>query len=77
MIIRLPTCGRPGSTISVGSITHLLFLIKKKNTHLLLLIVDLYMAPEVYKDEIFDRSVDAYSFGLVLYEVHFHKVFIC
>lgn len=27
------------------------------------------MAPEVYKDEIFDRSVDAYSFGLILYEV--------
>lgn len=30
MIIRLPTCGRPGRTISVGSITHLLFLVKKK-----------------------------------------------
>ena len=29
------------------------------------------MAPEVYKDEIFDRSVDAYSFGLILYEVLF------
>jgi hypothetical protein len=27
------------------------------------------MAPEIYKDEIFDRSVDAYSFGVVLYEV--------
>lgn len=27
------------------------------------------MAPEIYKDEIFDRSVDAYSFGLILYEV--------
>lgn len=27
------------------------------------------MAPEVYKDEIFDRSVDSYSFGVVLYEV--------
>ena len=27
------------------------------------------MAPEVYKDEIFDRSVDAFSFGLVLFEV--------
>ncbi|OVA10650.1 Protein kinase domain [Macleaya cordata] len=29
----------------------------------------LYMAPEVYKDEIFDRSVDAFSFGLILYEM--------
>ncbi|KAI4324385.1 hypothetical protein L6164_023929 [Bauhinia variegata] len=29
----------------------------------------LYLAPEVYKDEIFNRSVDAYSFGLVLYEM--------
>lgn len=32
-------------------------------------LTNLYMAPEVYKDEIFDRSVDAYSFGLVLYEM--------
>lgn len=30
---------------------------------------NLYMAPEVCKDEIFDRSVDAYSFGLILYEI--------
>ncbi|KAF8402412.1 hypothetical protein HHK36_013367 [Tetracentron sinense] len=29
----------------------------------------LYVAPEVYKDEIFDRSVDAFSFGLILYEM--------
>ena len=34
------------------------------------LIVDLYVAPEVYKNVIFDRSVDAYSFGVMLYEVH-------
>jgi hypothetical protein len=27
------------------------------------------MAPEVYKNEAFDRSVDAFSFGLILYEV--------
>ena len=27
------------------------------------------MAPEVFKDEIIDRSVDAFSFGLILYEV--------
>ena len=33
--------------------------------------VGLYVAPEVYKDEIFDRSVDAFSFGLILYEVGF------
>ncbi|XP_031390003.1 integrin-linked protein kinase 1-like isoform X2 [Punica granatum] len=26
-----------------------------------------YTAPEVYKDEIFERSVDAFSFGLILY----------
>ncbi|KAM1046388.1 hypothetical protein ACFX13_026473 [Malus domestica] len=30
---------------------------------------NLYVAPEIYKDEIFDRSVDAYSFGLILYEM--------
>ncbi|GMY32909.1 integrin-linked protein kinase 1-like isoform X1 [Fagus crenata] len=30
---------------------------------------NLYMAPEVYKDEIFNRNVDAYSFGLILYEM--------
>ncbi|KAL6971887.1 Integrin-linked protein kinase 1 [Sarracenia purpurea var. burkii] len=29
----------------------------------------LYVAPEVYRDEIFDRSVDVYSFGLILYEM--------
>lgn len=29
----------------------------------------LYVAPELYKDEIFDRSVDAYSFGVILYEM--------
>ncbi|XAR71042.1 Non-specific serine/threonine protein kinase [Bertholletia excelsa] len=29
----------------------------------------LYVAPEIYKDEIFDRSVDVYSFGLILYEM--------
>ncbi|KAH7685112.1 Dual-specificity kinase protein [Dioscorea alata] len=28
-----------------------------------------YMAPEVYRNEIFDRSVDAFSFGLILYEM--------
>ncbi|XP_048634337.1 integrin-linked protein kinase 1 isoform X2 [Brassica napus] len=27
------------------------------------------VAPEIYKDEIFDRSVDSYSFGVVLYEM--------
>ncbi|XP_010242504.1 PREDICTED: dual specificity protein kinase shkC-like [Nelumbo nucifera] len=29
----------------------------------------LYLAPEVYKDEIFDRSVDTFSFGLILCEM--------
>ncbi|QCD84580.1 serine/threonine-protein kinase CTR1 [Vigna unguiculata] len=29
----------------------------------------LYVAPEIYKDEVFDRSVDAYSFGLIIYEM--------
>ncbi|KAK2990337.1 hypothetical protein RJ640_003609, partial [Escallonia rubra] len=29
----------------------------------------LYVAPEIYKQEIFDRSVDVYSFGLILYEM--------
>ncbi|KAJ6734101.1 SERINE/THREONINE-PROTEIN KINASE TNNI3K-RELATED, partial [Salix purpurea] len=27
------------------------------------------MAPEIYNDEIFDRSADAYSFGVILYEM--------
>ncbi|KAL9380278.1 hypothetical protein Peur_025935 [Populus x canadensis] len=27
------------------------------------------MAPEIYNDEIFDRSVDAYCFGVILYEM--------
>jgi serine/threonine protein kinase len=31
--------------------------------------VDLYIAPEIYKDELFDVGVDVYSFGLILYEV--------
>ncbi|CAI0396910.1 unnamed protein product [Linum tenue] len=30
---------------------------------------NVYMAPEVYRDEIFDRTVDAYSFGVMLYEM--------
>ncbi|KAL5783937.1 hypothetical protein ACOSQ2_006329 [Xanthoceras sorbifolium] len=30
---------------------------------------NLYMAPEVYNDEVFDRSVDSYSFGIILYEM--------
>ncbi|KAJ1405408.1 Serine-threonine/tyrosine-protein kinase, catalytic domain [Sesbania bispinosa] len=30
---------------------------------------NLYVAPEIYKDEVFDRSVDAYSFGLIVYEM--------
>lgn len=32
--------------------------------------VDVYMAPEVYKNEPFDKSVDVYSFGIMLYEVY-------
>ncbi|KAL3322575.1 hypothetical protein AABB24_039930 [Solanum stoloniferum] len=28
-----------------------------------------YVAPEIYKDEIFDRNVDIYSFGILLYEM--------
>ncbi|KAE9610369.1 putative protein kinase TKL-Pl-5 family [Lupinus albus] len=30
---------------------------------------NLYLAPEIYKDGEFDRSVDAYSFGLIIYEM--------
>lgn len=30
---------------------------------------NVYMAPEVYRDELFDRSVDSFSFGLILYEM--------
>ncbi|GAA0146024.1 non-receptor serine/threonine protein kinase [Lithospermum erythrorhizon] len=28
-----------------------------------------YIAPEIYKDEMFDRSVDVHSFGVMLYEM--------
>jgi hypothetical protein len=35
----------------------------------LYLSVGLYVAPEIYKGDLFDRSVDAYSFGLIVYEV--------
>ncbi|URE27471.1 serine threonine protein kinase [Musa troglodytarum] len=28
-----------------------------------------YVAPELYKNEIFDKSVDSFSFGLILYEM--------
>lgn len=30
---------------------------------------NVYMAPEMYKDEEFDKSVDVYSFGVMLYEM--------
>ncbi|XP_022927691.1 integrin-linked protein kinase 1-like isoform X1 [Cucurbita moschata] len=30
---------------------------------------NLYLAPEIYNDEVFDRSVDSFSFGLILYEM--------
>lgn len=30
---------------------------------------NVYMAPEMYKDETFDKSVDVYSFGVMLYEM--------
>lgn len=36
-----------------------------------------YVAPEIYKDEIFDKSVDAFSFGLILYEVNQGSLKLC
>lgn len=33
------------------------------------LIVGLYVAPEIYRDEMFGRSVDVYSFAIIVYEV--------
>ena len=35
-----------------------------------MLFVDVYIAPEVYKNETFDKSVDVYSFGVMLFEVY-------
>lgn len=37
-----------------------------------MLYVDVYLAPEVYNNEAFDRSVDVYSFGVMLFEVYFN-----
>nr|GEV85746.1 serine/threonine-protein kinase HT1-like isoform X1 [Tanacetum cinerariifolium] len=45
---------------------------------------NLYIAPEIYKDELFDRGVDVYSFGIILYEqtkdieinIHFVRDFV-
>lgn len=34
-----------------------------------LLVLGLYMAPELYHNEAHDISVDIYSFGMILYEV--------
>ncbi|XP_065860829.1 integrin-linked protein kinase 1-like isoform X1 [Euphorbia lathyris] len=31
--------------------------------------LNIYLAPEVFKGEIFDRTVDIYSFGVILYEM--------
>ena len=31
--------------------------------------VGVYIAPEMYRNEAFDRSVDTFAFGLILYEV--------
>ncbi|PNY11544.1 serine/threonine-protein kinase CTR1-like protein, partial [Trifolium pratense] len=31
--------------------------------------LSLYVAPEIYRGDLFDRSVDAYSFGLIVYEM--------
>ena len=30
---------------------------------------DYYVAPEIYKNNIFDKRVDVHSFGVILYEV--------
>ncbi|KAH9619713.1 hypothetical protein KSS87_015825 [Heliosperma pusillum] len=35
-----------------------------------------YTAPELYKDDIFDKSVDAYSFAVILYEITVLKSFM-
>lgn len=36
----------------------------------LFVIIGVYTAPELYRDEIFDKSVDAFSFAVILYEVY-------
>lgn len=35
----------------------------------MLICVGVYIAPEMYRNEAFDRSVDTFAFGLILYEV--------
>lgn len=52
-----------GETLGFIQIDDLAFLTQQLN------LVGLYTAPELYKDEVFDTSVDAFSFGLILYEV--------
>jgi serine/threonine protein kinase len=36
---------------------------------LLINVIGYYMAPELLRGEVFDKSVDVYSFGMILYQV--------
>ncbi|KAJ3678130.1 hypothetical protein LUZ60_001933 [Juncus effusus] len=50
------------STISPGKV-------RLANPDSLNEIISLYMAPEIYNNEMFDSTIDAFSFGLILYEM--------
>lgn len=38
--------------------------------HYKCVVVGVYTAPELYMDEIFDKSVDVFSFAIIVYEVY-------
>ena len=38
---------------------------------------DYYVAPEIYKNNIFDKRVDVHSFGVILYEVVTYNLSPC
>ena len=50
------------------SLEHLVFYLVLNNLHTVFCL-GVYTAPEMYRNGTFDRSVDVFAFGLILYEV--------
>lgn len=73
MILRCMLCSKMPTTAELKEgyklcSIHIMFFI-----FILFLNVDLYMAPEVYNNQAFGRSIDCYSFGIILFEVIFYS----